>query len=558
MASYPPPYSPAGPDWKTQRRVLKEQARLQRQQFRMQRRAMRRGSIVGPLLLVALGVVFLLVEMGRLNSWYVMAWFGRWWPLLLIAAGLVLLGEWAVDQHTQQTRTAQGLPPAGSRILGGGVIWLLILVAVLGGSSHLASRTMDWNDDHFRFGWFGDGDLDRALGDPHDSDDSMSRAIPADGMLTIDNPQGDVTVSGTSDDGQMHVAIHKQVFAFKDKDADNKANDLQPEINADGSRLTLNVPSVKGGHADLTIDVPRGVTVTVTADRGDVHVSSIHAPVTVNANHGSVDLDGLTGPAMTHMHNDNASFSVHSVTGAVTTDGRTGDINVSDIHGDVSLNGDFFGTTHLERVNGQVHFKTSRTDFQLARLDGEMELDTGEELTADQVLGPVSLETRQKNITLERVQGSVLVKNRDGSVTLTSASPLGSIDVVNKHGSVDVGVPDNAGFVLKASTHHGDVENDFSLAKSGSDESPQLNGTVGHGGPRINIETTDGDVTVRKSTVEPLPPVAPTAPKITVVPPVPPVPPMVKVPKVPKAPKISPPAPPAAVIGAPDPKGVKD
>ena len=49
------------------------------------------------------------------------------------------------------------------------------------------------------------------------------------------------------------------------------------------------------GHADLTIDVPQGVSLTVTAERGDVRVSGLHAPVTVNANRGNVDLSGLTG-----------------------------------------------------------------------------------------------------------------------------------------------------------------------------------------------------------------------------------------------------------------------
>jgi len=534
MAGYPPPYSPSGVDWKAQRRMMKAQAKMQRQQIRMQQRALRRGSIVGPLLLVGLGVVFLLVEMGRLNWWYATEWFGRWWPLLLILAGVILLAEWAIDQHTQQTRAAQGLPPVGSRSIGGGIIWLLILVAFIGVSSRAASHAIDWNDDHFRFGF---GDFDRALGEPHDSDEAMTQAIPADGVLTIDNPRGDVTVSGTSDDGQMHIGIHKQVFAFKDSDVDDRVRELQPVVNNEGNHFAINVPEVHSGHADLTVDVPRGVTVTVTSDRGDVKVNSIHAPVNVNANHGSVDLSGLNGAVLVHMHNDGATLSVHSVTGSVSMDGRTGDVNVSDIHGPVTLNGDFFGQTHMERIDGQMHFKSSRTDFQVARLDGELELDRGD-MTADQILGPVVLVARQKNVTLERVQGDVQVRDRDASVTLTSAAPLGTIDVVNHHGSVDVGVPATANFVVQAVTRHGEVENDFALSRQGSDDSPELNGTIGRGGPKIQIQTTDGDVTLRKSMVEPLPPQAPAPPKLTMVPPPSVVPDAPKPPKGAKVPKV--------------------
>ncbi len=537
MAGYPPPYSPLGYDAKAQRRMYKDQVRFQREQMKLQRRAMRRSSLVGPVLLVTLGVIFLLVEMGRLHWWPVLEWFGRWWPLLLIAAGVVLLVEWTLDQRTQRQRAADGLPPIGSRSVGGGVIWLLVIVAILGGLAHTSAGARNWDDRNFHFGI---GDFDRALGNAHDSDDSLTHAISADGVLTIDNPRGDVTVSGTSDDGQMHVAVHKRVFSFQDDEAQSKARDLQPTVTESGGWYSLRVPSIKGGMADLTVDVPRGVTLNVTADRGDVRVGTLHAPVTVNANRGNVDVSGVTGAVVAHLHSDGANFSAHSITGAVTSDGRTGDVNVSDVHGDLSLSGAYAGTTHLERVDGAVRFHTHRTDFQMARLDGEVELDTGSDLRADQMMGPVILKTDDRNITLERLQGNVQVVNTNGSVTLTSAAPLGTIDVTNRRGSVDVGVPAAASFTVEAATRHGDVENDFALPKTGSDDHPEMSGIVGHGGPMVRIQTTDGDVTVRKSLVAPLPPVAPVPPKITIAPVAPPAVPAVRGPamKLPKAPKV--------------------
>jgi hypothetical protein len=121
---------------------------------------------------------------------------------------------------------------------------------------------------------------------------------------------------------------------------------------------------------------------------------------------------------------------------------------------------------------------------------------------------------------------------------VTSAAPLGTITVKNRRGSVDVGVPAAAGFTVQASTRHGSMENDFDLPKSGSDDSPELKGTVGHGGPTVSIDTTDGDVTLRKSSVEPLPLTPPAAPKLTMAPPAPPAP----APKAPKVAKVKAPA----------------
>src|ERR1019366_5788482 len=101
MAGYPPGVPPVPPvppppgyDPRAQRRTLRDQARAQRAQFRAQReqmryqmRSLRRGSVLGPILLIAVGVVFLLMETGHLDHQRFWAWYGHWWPLLLAAGG---------------------------------------------------------------------------------------------------------------------------------------------------------------------------------------------------------------------------------------------------------------------------------------------------------------------------------------------------------------------------------------------------------------------------------------------------------------------------------------
>ncbi len=90
MAGYPPPYPPPGFDPRAQRRFLRDQARAQaraqrdafraqREQVRYQMRNMGRGSILGPLLLIAAGVVFLLIQTGRIDHSRFWGWYGRWW-----------------------------------------------------------------------------------------------------------------------------------------------------------------------------------------------------------------------------------------------------------------------------------------------------------------------------------------------------------------------------------------------------------------------------------------------------------------------------------------------
>src|ERR1700679_2284591 len=128
MAGYPPPYPPPGFDPRDQRRYLRDQARAQvraqraafraqRDQLRYQMRGMRRGSILGPILLIAIGIVFLLIQTGRIDHTRFWGWYGQWWPLLLVGAGVVVLAEWAMDQHLLRDPKR----PQYRRSLGGGI-----------------------------------------------------------------------------------------------------------------------------------------------------------------------------------------------------------------------------------------------------------------------------------------------------------------------------------------------------------------------------------------------------------------------------------------------------
>jgi DUF4097 and DUF4098 domain-containing protein YvlB len=529
MGNYPPPYPPppgppSGPpyggDWKYQRQVLKDQARMQRDMIRAQRdayraqmRGMRRSSILGPIVLITIGILFLLVQTGRLASHSLWDWYGRFWPFLLVGAGIILLLEWAFDQYTQSDSQ-----PHYRRRVGGGVFTLLILLAITG---VIFSGVREGGHTRLLDGFnINQDNLDEFLGDKHESDQTIDQAFPANATITVDNPRGDVTLTGTSDDNQIHVAVHKEVYTRSDADADTKAQHLSPNLNVSGNSVTLSVPAVDGGRADLTITVPAAAAATLSANHGDVHVSAMKAPVTVTANHGDIELSAITGTMTARINNGGSDLSAHSVTGALTIEGRGHDTTLSDLSGPVTMRGEFFGDTHLERVRGPIKFHTSRTDFQLSRLDGEIEIGNNAELTTSNAVGPLTLTTYSRNITLDRIAGDVFVTNRNGSVDVTSAPPLGNVTIENRNGSVDVTIPEQSSFAYQFDANNGDIDTDFTQIKipDAGMQKKTVSGTVGNGGSLIRITTSQGDVSLKKGSVMPLPPTPPAPPKLTMVP----------------------------------------
>jgi len=333
----------------------------------------------------------------------------------------------------------------------------------------------------------------------------------------------------------VHLALHKQIYSRSDADADSRAQQFSPAVTTNGYTVSINMPSLDGARGDLVITVPAAATVSINANRGDIHVASIKAPVTATANHGDVELSAITGPAKVRINSGGSSFAAHNIDGGVSIQGHAEDVTVSDITGPVAISGEFFGTTHLERINGATHFHTSRTDLQLARLDGQVEISPNMDLSADQAMGPVVLTTRDRNITLERIAGDIAVTNRDGRIVLTAAPVLGNITLEDRNGSVSTTLPEKASFTVQADTSDGSVDTDFALTTRSSENGRSLSGTVGSGGPVVHITTTDGDITVRKGEVQPLPVAAPAPPKITLTPPTAPA-----APKAAKTPKAAP------------------
>lgn len=522
MGTYPPPPPPGPPygnDWRYQQRRMKEQARIQRDIYRAQReayryqsRSLRRSSVVGPVLIITIGIIFLLIQTGRMESHRFWDWYGHWWPILFVVAGGVMLLEWIFDQYTPSE-------PRYRRRIGGGIFFLLLLLGITGivfsgiqnGSRNFFHRGFGFNQD----------DLDQFLGDKHESDQILAQTFPTGTSLAVNNPRGDVSVSGTSDDNQIHIAVHKQVYTRSDSEADNKAQRLSPELNSSGNLLTINVPPLEGGRADLTITLPSATPATITANHGDIHVSSIRGAITVTANHGDIDLSAITGPVSSHINNGGSSFSAHSITGDLAIEGHGSDLTLSDLSGPVTINGEFYGSTHIERVRGPIKFHTSRTDFQLARLDGEVDITPNADLSASQAVGPLTLSTRNRNITLDRIAGNVSVTNSNGSVDLTSAPPLGNVTIENRNGSVDVTVPERSSFAYQFDATNGDIDSDFSEINipGGGLQRKTVNGTIGNGGPTLHLTTSQGDLSLKKSDVPPLPPLPPEPPRLTLIPP---------------------------------------
>lgn len=472
-----------------------------------------RRSLSGPITVIALGIVFLLGTMGVLDWHNLGRWFAHYWPLLLIISGVIKLVEY---QRAQR----QGTRPSG---LGAGGILLLIMIVVIGLIATQASH-LNWSEIGNEIDINDDGDFP-FFGQKYNYDDHLAQAFPAGASLHVNDTRGAVNIIASEGD-QISVVVRKRISADSQGDADKWNAGTKPQLNVSGSVVTLNANNGGAGDhwvaEDLDISIPRKAAVVVSTHYGDVSIVGREGNLDVTSQHGDVTATDITGKVSLNL--DHSSARISQVAADVSIDGRANDVSIEDVKGTVHMDGEFMESVKLAKIGQPVTFKSSRTDMDFARLDGDLDLDSGD-LNASELVGPLRLTTRSKDIRLTGISGDVRLQDEDGSVELRM-NKLGSMQVDNRKGDIQIYVPDKAGFQVDARSRNGEVQSDFDQLKiDNSNDQAIATGTVGAGGPRLVVNNEHGTIEIRKASSlaedseSPKAPKPPKAPRATPEPP---------------------------------------
>jgi hypothetical protein len=480
---------------------------MQRAQYRAQYAfARRRPSFVGPALLILTGVVALLLETGSLQPSSFWPFYAKWWPAILILVGVGLLGEYFLDLAGDRN----GMQLQRRRSLGG-IFWLVVGLSLAGFSSHAALHFSPFGQEFSDA--FGERNWLEMMGAEHDQDLTLQQAVSGRGTLTIENSRGDVQVAAEEDAGarQIVVAAHQIVHSNSDSTARHELEETRPTLSVNGDDASLTVPSRDGSSVTLKVTMPAGMALIMKTAHGDVALSGIRRDVDVTAAHGDVVADSLGAAA--HLRMDHGDVIVRNVAGDVTIDGHADDISISGVKGRSTLNGDFFGDTQVEGGGAPVHFHSSRTELDVPRLGGDLNIDK-DDLRLVKPAGGMRLVTRSKNVEITDLSGDAHIDDSNDDVNVTTAMPLGNLEIRDHTGGVVVTVPPAGSFTVHASADDSDeLTNDFGLAVASGSGRKTLSGQVGRGGPHLELDTDHGDLTLRRGGWHVDAPEAPEAPE---------------------------------------------
>ena len=462
-------------------------------------------SIAGPVVLILMGVLFLCGTMGILEIHSLGRLFARFWPALLILWGVLKLIEY--EQAKRLGQPARGI--------GVGGVFLMLFVIMAGLIATQVAR-LNWKSigEHIQLG--DDQGLDEIFGgSTFNYSDELSQDIPAGSTLHVNDDRGTITVN-VADGKTMKVSVRKKVRAEKEQDAEDYNRKTKPQIVTGDKVVTINANTQGAGDKGVTIDmdiyVPLHTALVITSGRGEVTIAGMGSNVEVNHRRGEVNINDHTGNVSLNL--DSSSARLGHVKGDVTIQGKANEVAVEDVDGALHLNGEFQESVRLVRVSKTVSFRSSRTDMEFSRLDGRLDLDSGD-LRADSLSGPMRLTTRSKDIALEGLSGDLRLEDSNGTVEVGLHKP-GNIQIDNRKGDVQVSIPPNTAIKVEARTRQGEIQSDFEEIKvDRRDNQSSASGSIGTNGPRLVMNCEHGTIEIRKGTVAvvaPAPPTPPAAP----------------------------------------------
>ena len=154
------------------------------------------------------------------------------------------------------------------------------------------------------------------------------------------------------------------------------------------------------------------------------------------------------------------------------------------------------GSIRVEDVDATARLRTSNGSVRASRLGGSLDAQTTNgSIEIREISGSSIVRTSNGAIRAEDLRGSVQASTSNGGITVALDEPR-DVRASTTNGAITVRMPESAGAQLQASTSNSSISSDFDVR--GRITKHRVNGTIGSGGPLLDLETSNGSIRLLK------------------------------------------------------------
>jgi len=262
-------------------------------------------------------------------------------------------------------------------------------------------------------------------------------------------------------------------------------------------------------QTDTVVSIALGTRLEVRNLDGDITVKAwARSEVRVHAEHGSKDSVYLTRrPGVLEVRSRTRHGTPSGVDYEIMVPAST-PLSLSGLATDVEIDGTEAPVT-VETVSGDIKCRGGTGDVSLQSVSGGIELEgakgridvhtVSDDIALTDIAGDVSAETVSGDIRLEGIESShVEVSTVSGDVVYDGALKDGGHYRFSTHaGDLAVVVPPTTNATVAVSTFDGDFDSSFPVSFTGTSKH-NFRFTLGSGSARLDIESFNGDVKLRR------------------------------------------------------------
>lgn len=288
-------------------------------------------------------------------------------------------------------------------------------------------------------------DLDMGGSERYTQDFHYSYALQPGGRLSVENSNGSIEISGWD---QNTVDISGTKYARTPELRD--ALKIEVDHTSDAVRIRTVRPSDRRGNmgAKYIIKVPRRTQLErIVSSNGSIHTLDLEGPARLKTSNGGVRAENQHGSL--DVQTSNGGIEVQNLEGSASLHTSNGRVRAEDVRGSIEA----------DTSNGGIHVH----------------------LIKPEAGRPIKLETSNGGIELAM-----------------EAMNQNEIRASTSNGGITVHLPDNVGASLNASASNSSISTEFEVATQGAIQKHHLEGTIGSGGPMIDLSTSNGSIRLMK------------------------------------------------------------
>jgi hypothetical protein len=239
-----------------------------------------------------------------------------------------------------------------------------------------------------------------------------------------------------------------------------------------------------------TVDISGTKYARSPEDTASIHIDIDHTPEAVSVR--------AVRPSMRH-GNYGVRYAIkvprNVVLDRLTT--SNGAIRIADTAGAARLKTSN-GHIDVQHLHGALFAETSNSSVEVIDNDGSVEAHTSNgHIRVEGLRGALDATTSNSSIhaRIEHAVDSVRVQSSNGAIEVTLPAGAGCpVRARTSNSSITLHLPGDVNARLSADTSNGSITSDFELRMRGEFSRHHLEGTIGNGGPAIELSTSNGGI----------------------------------------------------------------